>query len=49
MHFPHRRIDDRHALDQHILAEIWLNELRPQIVPFAEYTLGNRDILSIIS
>ena len=33
MDLPHRRVDDRHALDEHVAAAIRLDEVRPQLVP----------------
>src|SRR5687768_13471526 len=32
MHFPHRRVDDLHPLDEDIPATVRLNERRPEIV-----------------
>ena len=31
--FPHRRVDDRHVFDEDVLAEIGLNEVRPEVMP----------------
>src|SRR4029453_7886838 len=45
MDFPHRRIDDRQALDQNILAFVRLDELRSQIVAETEHTFGDRHVL----
>jgi len=41
-YLPHRRVQQRHAFDQNVFTLIWLNELRPQKVPFAEDTLFDR-------
>ena len=35
-----------HALDQHVLAAVRLDEVRPQVVPVAEDALGDRDARS---
>ena len=39
---PHRRVRDRHALDEHVAATVGLYELRAQVVAFAEDTLLDR-------
>src|SRR5262249_30051450 len=36
MKLPHRRIPERHAFNQNILAAIWLNKVRPQVTTFAK-------------
>src|SRR5882724_5934844 len=41
MDLPHRRISERHAFDQNILAAVRLNELRPQVASFAIDTLAD--------
>ena len=44
---PHRRVDDRHALDEHVAAAIGLDEIRPQVVARAEDALGDRHALGL--
>src|SRR5258708_8806977 len=41
MDLPHGRILQGNAFEQHVLAAIRLNELRPQIVPLAEYSFAH--------
>src|SRR5215472_896129 len=41
MNLPHRRVFQRHALDQQILATIGLNKLWPQIMSRPEHALGH--------
>src|SRR5262249_733015 len=36
MHFPHRRVHDRHAFDQYVPAAIGLDEIRAQVAAVAE-------------
>src|SRR6185369_514905 len=45
MNFPHRRVVDCHAFDQNVLAAIWLNKLRPQIMSLAEHAFPHRHTL----
>src|SRR5215472_1644815 len=45
MDLPHGRIFERHAFQQHILAAIRLDELRTQVMPFAENSLADRRAL----
>src|SRR5215469_15380548 len=42
MHLPHRRILDGYAFDQHVLATVWLNELRTQVRTFAKLSFADR-------
>ena len=41
MDFPHRRVLNRDAVDQHVLTTIRLNELRPQIMTLAKHTFAH--------
>ena len=42
MQLPHRRISQRHTLDQNVLAAMRLNEVRPQVSTVAKYSLIHR-------
>src|SRR5205823_14932143 len=42
MKLPHRRMPQRHAFDQNVLAAIRLNERWPQVTAFAEDTFADR-------
>src|ERR1044071_3014382 len=39
--FPHRRVDDGDALDEHVLAAVGLDELRAEVAAFAEDALAD--------
>ena len=40
VHDPHRRVGERDAFDEHVLAAIGLDEVRPQLVAGAEHALA---------
>src|ERR1051325_6517963 len=45
MNLPHGRVRDRDAFDKDVLTAVGLNELRSQVVAFAEHTLAHRHVL----
>src|SRR5947209_10466412 len=45
MDLPHGRVLQRHAFDQHILAAIWLDKLRTQVMPLSKNSFADRRAL----
>src|SRR5205807_4257166 len=41
MNLPHRRMPERHAFNQNILAAMWLNQVRSQITFITKHALAH--------